>query len=286
MALDVIIARPGLALPRARWGWLPFVLLNVVGMLAYLHPFFFAETTRPDDRWFEHSADAPLVFGAIGGLCMLLVVADMTNGRLNSKSLAALGVMAAFAAVFRTITLPAGANLFWLLVILGGFAFGPRLGFLLGALALFLSAVVTGGIGPWMPFQMFASAWIGLGAGIVGAIGGVRRAPGPVRMVVLAAYGFAAAILYGAIINLWTWPFWSAGPDISYAPGIGFTEALRRYWNFYIFTSFGWDLLGAVFNVVVLVIIGRPLLRALVRFRERFTWEIEEEGEASSSLDA
>ena len=53
---------------------------------------------------------------------------------LNSKSLAALGVLAALAAVLRTVTLPAGANLYFFLVILGGYAFGLRMGFLLGAL--------------------------------------------------------------------------------------------------------------------------------------------------------
>ena len=274
MALETT-RRSTIALPAIGWGWVSFVALNLVGVVAYLHPFFFAETSSPDDRWFEHSTDAPLIFGALGALCMVLVVADMTNGRLNSKSLAALGVLAAFAAVFRTITLPAGANLYWLLVILGGFCFGPRLGFLLGALSLFLSAIVTGGIGPWMPFQMFASAWIGLGAGLLGVTANASRLPAPARIAALSGYGFVAAIAYGAIINLWTWPFWTAGPDISYAPGIGFTEALRRYWNFYIFTSFGWDLLGAVFNAVTLAVIGRPLLAALLRFHDRFTWEVE-----------
>ena len=272
MALE-ISSPSAVAMPGIRWGWLPFVGLNLAGIVAYLHPFFFAETSNPDARWFEHSADAPLIFGAIGGLCMLLAVAEMTNGRLNSKSLAALAVLAAFAAVFRTITLPAGANLYWLLVLVGGFAFGPRLGFLLGSLSLFLSAIVTGGIGPWMPFQMFGAAWIGMGAGTLGLVTARVGLPPGGRMAVLAVYGFGAAFLYGAIINLWTWPFWSAGPDISYAPGIGFGEALRRYWNFYLFTSLGWDLLGAVFNVAVLLVLGRPLLRALLRFRDRFTWE-------------
>ncbi|MFN0147128.1 MAG: ECF transporter S component [Dehalococcoidia bacterium] len=262
---------PGAAFPRIRLGWLTFALLNGLGVLAYLHPFIFAETGAADSRWFEHNTDAPIVFGAIGALCIVLVVAELTEGRLNSKALAALGVLAAFAAVLRTITLPAGANLYFFLVILGGYSFGPRMGFLLGALSFFLSAIVTGGFGPWLPFQMFASAWMGLSAGwLRPATGGL-----PVRgqAGVLALFGAAWGLLYGAITNLWSWPFWVGGPDLTYQAGIGLAEAVRRYWNFYLFTSFGWDLMRSVCNAVVLGLIGGPMLKALLRFRQRFAWE-------------
>jgi energy-coupling factor transport system substrate-specific component len=269
----VVPAARGLRLSLA---WAPFVLLNLLGVLAYLHPFFFAETAARDSDWFEHNTDAPLVFGALGALCMMLVIADLTNGRLNSKSLAALGVLAAFAAVLRTITLPAGANLYFFLVIIGAYAFGARMGFLLGALSFFLSAIVTGGFGPWLPFQMFASAWMGLSAGMLRPLvvrAGIGRR-GEVAVVVV--FGIAWGILFGAVTNLWSWPFWVAGPDITYEPGIGAGEALRRYWNFYFLTSFGWDLMRSVCNAAVIIALGGPLLRALVRFHERFSWEAGE----------
>ncbi|MCL4243278.1 MAG: hypothetical protein KJ048_18155, partial [Dehalococcoidia bacterium] len=48
----------------------------------------------------------------------------------------------------------------------------------------------------------------------------------------------------------------------------------RRYWNYYLLTSLGWDLLRSVCNAVVLVMLGGPLLRALLRFRQRFTFEL------------
>jgi energy-coupling factor transport system substrate-specific component len=253
--------------------WFTFGALNLVGVLAYLHPFLFASTARNDPRWFEHSTDAPLIFGAVGALCIVLVIADLTDGRLNSKSLAALGVLAAFAAVFRTITLPAGANLYFFLVILGGYTFGARLGFLLGALSFFLSAVVTGGIGPWLPFQMFASAWMGMTAGIVG-LGAARIGLGlRWQVAALALFGAAWGILFGAITNLWSWPFWVGGPDVTFEPGIGAPEALRRYWNFYLLTSLGWDLMRSICNALVLATLGGPLLKALLRFRARFAWE-------------
>lgn len=253
--------------------WLPFVALNLVGLTAYLHPFFVAGTTERDARWFEHSADAPLIFGALAALCMALLISDLTDGRLNSKSLAALGVLAAFAAVMRTVTLPAGANLYFFLVILGSFAFGVRMGFLLGALSFFLSAIVTGGVGPWLPFQMFASAWMGASVGMLRPVALRLRFPFRLQVAMLVAMGVVWGLLFGAITNLWTWPFWVAGPDVSYEPGLGLGETLRRYWNFYLLTSLGWDLMRSVCNGLVIAALGAPVLHALLRFRERFSWE-------------
>ena len=88
------------------------------------------------------------------------------------------------------------------------------------------------------------------------------------------AFGAAWGLLIGAITNLWSWPFFVAGPDISYEDGLGPLETLRRYWNYYIVTSFGWDLLRSVANAVVLAFVGPPLLQALQRFRERFSFEL------------
>jgi energy-coupling factor transport system substrate-specific component len=250
-----------------------FVALNVLGVLAYLHPFLSASATQTDSRWFEHSTDAPLVFAAVAALCLVLIVAELTGGGLNSKSLAVLGVLCAMAAVLRTFTLPAGANLYFFLVILGAYAFGPRFGFLLGSMSFFLSAVVTGGIGPWLPFQMFASAWMGLAAGFMGRAAAGARTGRCTEVAFVVVFGAVSGVLFGAITNLWFWPFWVGGPDITYQPGIGFTEAVRRYWNFYLLTSFGWDLMRSLCNAVVLAILGGPLLRALLRFRDRFSWE-------------
>ena len=253
---------------------LSLIVLNALGLVAYLHPFISASATENSSRWFEHSTDAPLIFAAVAALCMVLVVAELTEGSLNSKSLAGLGMLAAMAAVLRTITLPAGANLYFLLVILGGYAFGWRLGFLLGALSFFLSAVVTGGIGPWLPFQMFASAWMGLSAGALRPVAAALRIRGRAEVWLVVSFGIGWGLLFGAITNLWFWPFWVGGPDITYQPGIGVVEAMRRYWNFYFLTSFGWDLARSICNAVLIAILGGPLLRALMRFQRRFNWTL------------
>jgi len=277
MAFEQILHRQmRLRLPQL--STLSFVALNVLGLAAYLAPFVSSNGSRADSGWFEHNTDAPLLFAAVAALCMVLIVAELTGGGLNSKSLAALGVLCALAAVLRTVTLPAGANLYFFLVILGGYAFGPRMGFLLGALSFFLSAVVTGGIGPWLPFQMFASAWMGLTAGAMRPVLVRAGFKGRSEVAVVVLFGAAWGLLYGAITNLWAWPFWVGGPDVTYQPGIGIAETSRRYWNYYLLTSFGWDLLRSVCNALVLAVLGGPLLRALLRFQQRFMFDIGPRG--------
>ena len=50
---------------------------------------------------------------------------------------------------------------------------GPGFGFVLGSVTMFASALLTGGVGPWMPFQMLAMGWVSMGAGLL---------PGPDRL--------------------------------------------------------------------------------------------------------
>lgn len=253
-------------------GVLVFAALNAVGLIAYFHPFVFAGATDPDSRWFTHATDGPIVFAAVAALCLALVVAELGRGTLNSRSLAALGVLCALAAVLRAVTLPAGASLYFFLIIVGGYAFGPRPGFLLGALSFFLGAIVTGGVGPWLPFQLFAAGWVGMSMGAVRLIAG-GRGPGSRRdAVLIVAGGVFWGFAYGFVVNLWFWPFVASGPDVAYQPGLGLAETARRYWNFYLFTSLGWDLLRAGANAAVLILLARPLLRAMLRFHDRFTW--------------
>lgn len=264
-------ARPGESVAAI----LIFAALNAVGLIAYFHPFVFAGATDPDSRWFTHATDGPIVFAAVAALCLALIVANLGEGALNSRSLAALGVLSALAAVLRAVTLPAGASLYFFLIIVGGYAFGPRLGFLLGVFSFFLGSVVTGGFGPWLPFQLFAAGWVGMSMGAARLVAGgdgpdLRR-----DAVLIVAGGVFWGFAYGFITNLWFWPFVVSGPDVAYQPGLGVVETVRRYWNFYLFTSLGWDLLRAGANAVVLILLARPLLRAMLRFHDRFSWRAD-----------
>ena len=103
--------------------------------------------------------------------------------------------------------------------------------------------IVTGGIGPWLPFQMLALGVDGRAApGFVGRV--TRRLDPRLEVVVLAAYGWVWGFLYGAIMNLWFWPF-ARGGALDWHPGLDLAETLHRYWSFYVATSLGWDAAAA-----------------------------------------
>lgn len=83
------------------------------------------------------------------------------------------------------------------IAIIAGVIFGRRSGFMVGALAGLVSNFFFGQ-GPWTPWQMYAWGLVGYLAGVLMYMGAFKRRP------VLLAYGVAAGLLYGFILNLWS----------------------------------------------------------------------------------
>ncbi|MDQ3548256.1 MAG: ECF transporter S component, partial [Chloroflexota bacterium] len=191
-----------------------------------------------------------------------------------SKLVALLGMLVAVDATLRLAPSLLGASPIFLLILLVGFAYGAEFGFLMGALTLFVSAIITGGLGPWLPYQMLGAGWVGMTAGWLPRIGepGGRR-----ELVVLAVFGGLWGFLYGGILNLMEWPFSAPGlgerAGFYWVPGMGFGETVATYARFYVASSFVYDAFRAGANVVLVLALGRPLLRLLDRYRDRFTWE-------------
>ena len=134
---------------------------------------------------------------------------------------------------------------------------------MLGALTLFASALITGGVGPWLPFQMFGAAWVGFFAGCLPPARGRRE------LVLLAAYGFVAGLAYGLLLDLWFWPYLSAGTTGAPVPGAALAENLHRFLAFHLATAMGWDLVRAMTNAVLVLVVGAPVLAALRRVARR-----------------
>lgn len=219
------------------------------------------------------SQSAPWLLVALLPVLLVLTLAQLSGDGLDPRTLALLGVLAAINAALRLLSAGTGGiELYFFLLVLAGYVFGPTFGFLLGTLSLFVSALLTAGVGPWLPFQMFAAGWIGLGAGLLGrALNGRVRPRGIAEMTALAVYAAVAAYFFGALMNLWFWPFiLGADTAVSYVPGGPLGENLRRFVVFTFTTStLTWDTVRAVTNVVAILLLGRPVLGTLRRARRR-----------------
>lgn len=241
-----------------------YLLMVLLGAAAFLYPFWLPGEALPDQA---HSGDAPLVAALVGALVVTAVTLEVRRGTMNGSTVALLGVLSAVSGLLRLLDLPGGGSGIFFLVVLAGAAFGPRFGLLLGICSMALSAIITGGIGPWLPFQMLALGWLGAGAGLVGRV--TRRLPAAGEVGVLAVYGWVWGFLYGAIMNLWFWPFALGDGDLSWSPGMSLGETLQRYWAFYVATSLPWDAAGALANAVLIVLTGAAVLASMRRFAHR-----------------
>ncbi len=264
------------------------VAASLVGLAGFLYPFVLPAISQSGATGQAHADDAPLLIAVVTGLALAVTLATVTEGETGPsrpRMVALLGVLVAIDATLRLVPTVLGATPVFLLIMLVGAVFGASFGFQMGALTLLISAFITGGIGPWLPYQMLGAAWIGMTAGWLPRGGGERR-----RLLLLAAFGAVWGLLFGALMNLWFWPFGAPGAgeagDIYWTPGLGLTETIERYGRFYLVTSLGFDLFRAVGNVVLVLVLGGPILRLLERYRRRFTWEPWQEMEPEQQQTA
>ena len=159
--------------------------------------------------------------------------------------------------------------------------FGVLLVVVLGCTTLFASAIITGGVGPWLPYQMFGAAWVGLIAGLL------PRVRGRAEIVMLAVYGAVAGYLFGFLLNLSFWPF-SLDPSssIAYLPGADFSEQWHRYLLFDAATSLGWDTGRAATTAVVILLVGPAVLGAFRRAARKAAFEAPVTFEPEPGVDA
>ena len=235
---------------------------TAVGIVAFTWPFFIDPHAGLS---FAHGQGATWVFAALLPLLLLLGIAELRDGTLDVKTVALLAILAAVGTVLRIVGsgIPGGEPLF-ALIIISGRSLGRGFGYLYGATVLVASALATGFVGPWLPFQMVACAWVGAGAGCLPALAGRSE------RFVLAAYGAISALAYGAVMDLWFWPYQAGtASSVSFVAGAGLSANLHRFATFYLTTSLGFDLLQAVTNVVLLLVFGSALLTALDRAGRR-----------------
>jgi energy-coupling factor transport system substrate-specific component len=234
--------------------------ISVAGLALFLWPFV-ASSTPPG------AAAVALSVGVV----LVLVFIEASTRKLDARRFALLAAIAAIDAGLRLVLVTGlgGFSPVFFLILAAGYVYGPSYGFLCGSVALLASALATGGIGPWLPYEMVGCGFVGLVAGFAGF-----RRTGRVTwrdIAVLAAVGAFTGFAYGALLDVWDWTaFYRGVPNFGWEPGLTLTASLGRFGRFYLATSLVYDSVRAAGNALAVVVLGAPVLAGLVRMRSRF----------------
>lgn len=144
--------------------------------------------------------------------------------------------------------------------ILAGVVFGRRNGFAVGALAALASNFFFGQ-GPWTPWQMYAWGLVGYFAGVLADAGAFSSSadalPHRARHILLYAYGFLSALMYGFLLNGWTL--------VGFVHPITWQSALAIYG-----AGLPFDLAHGLSTVFFLVVLYEPWKRKLNRIKRKY----------------
>jgi energy-coupling factor transport system substrate-specific component len=243
---------------------IPVGAVSLVGLLLFCWPFLGSGLPDNTPAW-------TLTLAAVGGL--LLVEAG--TRQLDSRAIALLAALAAIDAALRLAVIVGigGFNPIFFLVLCAGYVFGTTFGFMVGALSILVSALIGGGVGPWVPYQVFGLGWVGVAAGLAGHWRGAT--PGWRDLAILAAAGAVMGYVFGALLDVTVWvPVYRGNPTLGWSAGMPAVTALEHFARFYLLTSFAYDSFRAAGNVVMVLALGAPVLAALSRLHARLSFEV------------
>jgi energy-coupling factor transport system substrate-specific component len=266
--------------------WVLYILCSALGVFALLQPFFSPGIAQHLGYSQIRSHETPWMVTLALSLCVFIIIYEIQTQTVNTRIIALMGMLVAINASLRFIEVaipgPGGFSPVFFLIIMVGYVFGGHFGFLMGALTLFVSALITGGVGPWLPGQMFTAGWVGMSAPSMKPftiwISKIfKKSSSKFEVLSLSILGAVWGLLFGAVMNLWSWPFISGPSDQYWSPGISAGDILTRYAAYYLITSLAWDLCCSIGNVLLISLFGTPVLRTLRRFKDRFSFSQQKE---------
>ncbi|MPM89871.1 hypothetical protein SDC9_136986 [bioreactor metagenome] len=184
---------------------------------------------------------------------MLPFVMIFESRRPQARELIVIAVLAAIAV--------AGRAAFFMLpqfkpvvavVIIAGVCFGAESGFLVGAVAGFVSNFFFGQ-GPWTPWQMFCFGIIGFLAGILFQKGILKKT----RASLCIYGGLSTFFIYGGIIDI--------GSLLIFTSHFSWKALMATY-----ITGFWFNMVHAVATVFFLYFISQPMIEKLDRIKIKY----------------
>ncbi len=245
---------------------LPIGLVSLAGLILFLWPFLGSGLPANTPAW------------TLALACVVaLFLVEAGTRQLDSRAVALLAAIAAIDTALRLAVIEGigGFSPIYFLVLCAGYVFGTSFGFLAGALSILVSALAGGGMGPWVPYQIFAVGWVGVAAGLAGHWSRGSRIPDWRDVLVLATVGGLMGWIVGALLDITDWiPVYRGNPSLGWLPGMGAATSLVHFARFYLLTSLAYDTFRAVGNVLMVAALGVPVLAALARLRVRLTFEV------------
>lgn len=250
------------------------LVVSVAGVVAFCLPFIISAMPNPSGNLPARMIDASLLLALVVGGSLIITVGELVRGPAAgnlARSVALLGALVAIDATLRLVPSFLGASPIFALIVLVGYVFGSRFGFVMGSLTLLFSAAMTAGVGPWLPFQMLCAGWVGAASGWL-----PRQNSSRAEMAIAMVFGAIAGFGYGALMNLYSWPLAAPGVEsdagLFWSPSLSFVESIERYATFYFATSLIHDATRGAATALLILIAGTPVLRLLHRFRSRASW--------------
>lgn len=235
------------------------VVANAVGFLAFAWPFVLG------NRLGDASRFVPYAWALVLPAVLLVAAQVLLERQRDIRVVTLMATLIALGAAVRPLGAGvAGLEPLWAVILLSGRALGARAGFLIGSLTMLTSAVITGGVGPWLPYQMMVGAWAGA---LPSLLPNLR---GRAEVVLMVGIGAFSGILTGALLNLWFWPL-AVGltPDISFIADAGPVVNLGHWLRYGVLTSFGFDIPRGVLTAILLGLSTPTLLPILRRATRR-----------------
>ncbi len=246
----------------------------VIGIAVFIYPFFLTPDASVGlDAQQIQSDLAPIITFLLLIMSLSVLFLEIQGQAVSAKVITSLGVLVAATAALRFLEVaipgPGGFSPMFVPIILAGYVFGARFGFLMGTMTMLVSALLTGGIGPWLPYQMFVSGWIGLTSGWL-----LHFNDEQMTRLILIIFGAAWGLLFGLIMNLYFWPFMIGGGNMQWDLGTGIRDQISQYLLFYVTTSLVWDVARAAGNALLIAILGIPAIKVLTRFKYKYQFEV------------
>jgi energy-coupling factor transport system substrate-specific component len=232
--------------------------ISLLGLFAFTWPLYISKNglmflSGGNTKWFA---------AILLPIAITVFILEVNYGLLDAKAVALLGVFTALICALRLLGAGAvGIEPIWFLLILIGRVFGPNFGFTLGITSIFTSALISGGVGPWLAFQMLAAAWVAMFAGFI-----PKKFTGKLEIFILCLYAIVATQLFGILMDLQLWP-WLIGNDsqLSYLSSDSVLNNLHRFFIFHFATSLAWDIPRAILTVGLIALTGPAVLSSLKR---------------------